>query len=671
MNPAHLQTADVAGSAQPAPAADAPATGRWPLGRAQLRLLRPLLVALPLLLLVSLFCLELMATSGAMLRGQARWFHAATEATQSLDLYARSCEKPYLQRHRQGLDVLRAYGEVRTLIRQNPPDFEAAVLAHQRADPNPLATSASQRKLRLRLTRLTNGLPWMAPIDAHWGRAGVLAQDIEVLAGRVQQHAAAHGCADAMGRLTLMADVAGVERRLAPLMADFGDTIVSMNRRVHTVLVALLVGTAAVVLLLGIGLARRTARANWQVAQATQAELDVRRQSVAALRRVMGTLGAAAAADLAATPATAASVDDILQQVQRLADQQRADHAALQAIFARSPDAFVSFGPDGRVAYLSPPFETLTGLPPEAAMGCDALGLLALLGGDGQADARLLSAPADGPAARQPWQLDLQGPTPRTLEVIPLQASAEVQPKVLCLRDVTRAQALDRLKSEFMTTAAHELRTPMASIFGFVELMRTRVMSDTRRAELMDIVHRQSRRMIGILDDLLDLSRLESRGRASLKPVRLDLAALAQEVALVHPRPEGRAVPRLVPGADGGWVLADREKLMRVLDNLVSNAYKYSPDGGEVLLQVVERRSPRGGVQVGLCVQDHGMGMTAEQLQRVGERFYRVDASGNIPGTGLGVSLVREVLQLHGGSLQMESSIGVGSRCTAWLPAAP
>ena len=94
------------------------------------------------------------------------------------------------------------------------------------------------------------------------------------------------------------------------------------------------------------------------------------------------------AAGLPATVATAASVDDILQQVQRLADQQRADHAALQAIFARSPDAFVSFGPDGRVAYLSPPFETLTGLPPEAAMGCDALGLLALLGGDGQADAR-------------------------------------------------------------------------------------------------------------------------------------------------------------------------------------------------------------------------------------------------------------------------------------------
>jgi len=108
-----------------------------------------------------------------------------------------------------------------------------------------------------------------------------------------------------------------------------------------------------------------------------------------------------------------------------------------------------------------------------------------------------------------------------------------------------------------------------------------------------------------------------------------------------------------------------------VLDNLLSNAYKYSTDGGEVLLQLVERRTPRGGAQVGLCVQDHGMGMTAEQLQRVGERFYRVDASGNIPGTGLGVSLAREVLQLHGGSLQIESSIGVGSRCTAWLPAAP
>jgi signal transduction histidine kinase len=671
VNPAHHQSGDLAGGGLSAPPLDAPAAGRWPLGRAQLRLLRPLLVALPLLLLVSLFCLELMATSSAMLRGQARWFHAATEATQTLDLYARSCERTYLARHQAAMEVLVAFGELRAKMNETPPDFEAAVQAHQRADPNPLATDPGRRELRLRLTHLTNQLPWAAPIHAHWGQAGGLANDIHGLAVQVERHVTTHGCADAGGRQPLMAGLTAIERRLAPLMADFGDTIVNMNRRVHAVVVALLVGTAAVVLLLGAGLARRTARANRLAAQAAQAELDVRRQSIAALRRVLGTLGAAPAAGLPATVATAASVDDILQQVQRLADQQRADHAALQAIFARSPDAFVSFGPDGRVAYLSPPFETLTGLPPEAAMGCDALGLLALLGGDGQADARLLSAPADGSAARQPWQLDLPGPTPRTLEVIPLQASTEVQPKVLCLRDVTRAQALDRLKSEFMTTAAHELRTPMASIFGFVELMRTRAMSDTRRAELMDIVHRQSRRMIGILDDLLDLSRLESRGRASLKPIRLDLAALAQEVVLVHPRPEGRSAPRLVPGADAGWVLADREKLMRVLDNLVSNAYKYSPDGGEVLLQVVERRTVRGGVQFGLCVQDHGMGMTAEQLQRVGERFYRVDASGNIPGTGLGVSLVREVLQLHGGSLQMESSIGVGSRCTAWLPAAP
>jgi signal transduction histidine kinase len=637
-----------------------------------LRLLRPLLLALPLLLLVSLACLELMATSGAMLRGQARWFHAATEATQTLDLYARSCERTYLVRHQAAMEVLLAFGEVRDKLNQTPPDFDAAVQAHQRADTNPLATDPDRRKLRLRLTHLTNQMPGTAPIHVHWDQAGNLAKELQGLAVQVERHATTSGCADAAGRQPLMAGLTDIERRLAPLMADFGNTIVDMNRRVHAVVVALLVGTAAVVLLLGAALARRTARANRLAAQAAQAELDVRRQSIAALRRVMGTLGAAPQADLPAPAATAAGVDDILQQVQRLADQQRADHAALQAIFARSPDAFVAFGADGRVAYLSPPFEALTGLPPAAAMGCDALGLLALLGGDerdGQADARPLSAPA--PGSRQAWQLDLPGATPRTLEVIPLQGSADVQPKVLCLRDVTRAQALDRLKSEFMTTAAHELRTPMASIFGFVELMRSRMMSDARRAELMDIVHRQSRRMIGILDDLLDLSRLESRGRSALKPVRLDLAALAQEVALAHPRPDGRAAPRLVPGADACWVLADREKLMRVLDNLLSNAYKYSTDGGEVLLQLVERRTPRGGAQVGLCVQDHGMGMTAEQLQRVGERFYRVDASGNIPGTGLGVSLAREVLQLHGGSLQIESSIGVGSRCTAWLPAAP
>jgi signal transduction histidine kinase len=651
--------------------AAAPAAGRLSLWRAQLRLLRPLLVALPLLLAVSLSCLELMATSGAMLRGHARWFHAATEATQALDLYARSCERSYLQRHQAAIDVMLAFRDVRDRLGQTPPDFKGAVQAHERADPTPLTTDRQRRELRLRLTRMTNALPWMAPIDAHWGQAGALAQDLHGLTGQVERHATAHGCADVAGRRALMADLAAIEHRLEPMMADFGHTIVDMYRRVHMVLLLLLVGTAAVVLLLGAGLARRTARAGRQAAEATQAELLARRQSIAALRQLMGTLGAATAADGVAPPDTAAGVDDILQQVQRLADQQRADNAALQAIFARSPDAFVSFGADGRVAYLSPPFETLTGVPPAAAMGCDALGLLALLGGNGQADARLMSAPAGGPGARQAWQMDLQGPTPRTLEVIPLQGSSEAQAKVLCLRDITRAQALDRLKSEFMTTAAHELRTPMASIFGFVELMRTRAMSEARRTELMDIVHRQSRRMIGILDDLLDLTRLESRGRASLKPVRLDFAALAQEVAQAHAVPAGRSAPRLLPGAEAGWVLADREKLMRVLDNLMSNAFKYSPDGGEVLLQLVQQRTTHGATQFGLCVQDHGMGMTAEQLQRVGERFYRVDASGNIPGTGLGISLVREVLHLHGGSLQMESSIGVGSRCTAWLPAAP
>lgn len=115
---------------------------------------------------------------------------------------------------------------------------------------------------------------------------------------------------------------------------------------------------------------------------------------------------------------------------------------------------------------------------------------------------------------------------------------------------------------------------------------------------------------------------------------------------------------------------ADRDKLARVVNNLLSNAYKYSPAGGAVVMQLHEGVADDGSPRVGLSVQDQGLGLSAAQLQRVGERFYRADASGNIPGTGLGISLVREILQLHGGTLDIHSEVGVGSRFTAWLPAA-
>ncbi len=639
-----------------------PAT-RW---QSVLRQFRPLLLAVVALLLVGLVCLELMATAASMLRGHARWIQASNNAIRSLDQFAHTCEVRHLRAHQSAMSVLLSYGEARRLALAAQADFAGAEVALLRADPK-----AQSAWLRLRVLRWSYALPGMDQAGRLWLDAERTVLELQDIAIQIEQHAAHHGCGEQATRFNLMVKVYAAEQRLSPLSNEFGDAFSAMHRRLQRGMGLLMLATSAVVLLVGLAMSRRAVRARQRAVAATASELAQRRRSVATLRQLLAQLQVQQGTGAGGTKGeTEADVDDILRQVQHLSDRQRADHAALQSIFERSQDAFVSFGGDGRVDYVSPAFEALTRQPANVALGCDALSLLALLGADRSAGVRMLAAPSAADGNTPPWHVDLDGPSPRTLEVIPLQSGVDVQATVLCLRDVTRAHALDRMKSEFMTTAAHELRTPMASVFGFVELLRVRAMSDTRRAELLDIVHRQSRRMIAILDDLLDLSRLESTGRAALKPVRIDLQALAQEVASAHPCPDGREAPALQLGDGPRWVLADRDKLARVVDNLLSNAYKYSPDGGAVLVQLAERRTASGAMQIGLRVQDHGMGMTAAQLQRVGERFYRADASGNIPGTGLGISLVREILQLHGGTLEIHSEMGVGSRFTAWLPAA-
>jgi signal transduction histidine kinase len=114
-------------------------------------------------------------------------------------------------------------------------------------------------------------------------------------------------------------------------------------------------------------------------------------------------------------------------------------------------------------------------------------------------------------------------------------------------------------------------------------------------------------------------------------------------------------------------VRADRDKLAQAIANVLSNAYKYSPSGGDVILRWVE---DEGCAWAGLQISDAGIGMTPQQLSRVSERFYRADASGNIPGTGLGMSIVKEIVELLGGRLALESELGRGTTVTLWLPLA-
>jgi signal transduction histidine kinase len=269
--------------------------------------------------------------------------------------------------------------------------------------------------------------------------------------------------------------------------------------------------------------------------------------------------------------------------------------------------------------------------------------------------------------------IEIERPTHRVLEVGLRLSQSEAISQVFHLRDVTHETEVDRMKSEFLSTAAHELRTPMSSIFGFCELLMVRQHSPERQQSMLSTIHRQTKRMIAILNELLDLARIEARRGADFVLETADLTALLRDAVVDYKPPAERSSPEVEAADTSAWVRVDRNKMHQALSNVLSNAYKYSPEGGAVNVRLIKAQaaSGSGDTQWGIEVQDHGIGMTAEQLARVSERFFRADASGNIPGTGLGMSIVKEIITLLGGHLDVQSEHGVGTRVTLWLPAVP
>jgi signal transduction histidine kinase len=241
---------------------------------------------------------------------------------------------------------------------------------------------------------------------------------------------------------------------------------------------------------------------------------------------------------------------------------------------------------------------------------------------------------------------------------------------VVYLRDVTAEAEVDRMKTEFLSTAAHELRTPMASIHGFAELLMKRQMSPEKTRVLAGIIHRQSAWLVDMVNELLDLARIESRRGRDFKIEPVDVAALLDDATRALASAGGATRIRMLPQATRTRVLADSGKARHALANVLANAVKYSPGGGNVLVHSVDTEL-EGRPGVAISVVDHGIGMTPEQVERIFERFYRADPSGSIPGTGLGMSLVREIMALHTGRVRVSSTFGRGTTVQLWFPAAP
>ncbi len=257
---------------------------------------------------------------------------------------------------------------------------------------------------------------------------------------------------------------------------------------------------------------------------------------------------------------------------------------------------------------------------------------------------------------------------------------------LVVLHDDTARRRLDQMRADFVANVSHELKTPLASLIGFIETIRGPAANDAAaRDRFLEIMQEQAARMRRLVDDIMSLSRIElmeheaPTARIAILPLLQNLIEAMQVQAL------GRRVSftfeRQTAEADALEVNGDRDQLIQVFQNLVDNAVKYGRDGTRVTIAFrragAERLPAREGIPrasgaVEVDVIDQGDGIAPEHIARLTERFYRVDRgrSRQLGGTGLGLAIVKHILNRHGGLLQIESQLGRGSRFTVVMPAA-
>ncbi len=356
-------------------------------------------------------------------------------------------------------------------------------------------------------------------------------------------------------------------------------------------------------------------------------------------------------------------IEDVSNQIQ--VKQKLIERTArLNATFDLSPDGFAVFDNTGQLVTTNPSLRAMIGHPPpwipldqfdhwvrDLCEDADRYSPIAQSWNDSTKHTLVLSRPQHKVLERE-IRRNLGG-------------SGET---FVYFRDVTHQYEVDRMKSEFLATAAHELRTPLASILGFTELMLHRKYSEEKRNDLLQTVHRQGLLLQNLIQELLDLSRIEARQGKDFHIVPTPLADIVRSAVngITHQELGRQVAMDTLPPL---LVKADAIKIGQALTNLLSNAFKYSPDGGEVRL-TVQQIERDGEPFAAVSVHDQGIGMTPAQLARAFERFYRADASGNIPGTGLGLNLVKEIAEIHGGTVELSSEPGVGTVASLWLPLA-
>jgi two-component system phosphate regulon sensor histidine kinase PhoR len=353
------------------------------------------------------------------------------------------------------------------------------------------------------------------------------------------------------------------------------------------------------------------------------------------------------------------ALDQLAQSLSRSMADLRGERDLVQGILNGMREAVLLLDRDNRFLLINPAFREMF------LLGSDVIGR-SLLEVIRHAELKsLLDQVAQAPSAVS-GEIEVAGIKPLRLLVHASKAGIEGG-ILLVLVDVTDLRRLETLRRDFVANASHELRTPVASIRSALETVHTAYTSDpTAAVEFLEIADRNAERLRHLIDDLLDLSRVESREfKLNIEPFPVDVA-IKNIMEVVEQRAHANGIRLHAPDIDGHLtVLADRRAVEQVLTNLVDNAIKYCPADAEVHV-----RAAVEGRYVRVSVEDRGPGIDARHLPRLFERFYRVDPgrSRELGGTGLGLAIVKHLVEAMGGSVDVQSTLGQGTTFSFTLP---
>jgi two-component system, OmpR family, phosphate regulon sensor histidine kinase PhoR len=386
----------------------------------------------------------------------------------------------------------------------------------------------------------------------------------------------------------------------------------------------------------------------------------VRRMTQSALRMARGDLEhriAASGRDEIASLGRA--LDDLAASLSQSLGALRGERDRLDRVLSGMEEGVIVVGPDGVIVLVNPALREML-LLDGAVVGQPLREQLR----HPELHALLEAAARPGGDARSA-EIDLAGLRPRRVLVHAAHLRGEEGGVLAVLVDVTSLRKLESLRRDFVANVSHELRTPIAAARSAAETLHGRARDPETTIGFVEIIERNLERLQQLVEDLLDLSRIESR-ELTLNPEPCELEALVDRVLALHRERAGRKKIDLAADRLGRLTItADRRALEQVLSNLVDNAVKYCSEGASVRVGAAVQ-----GAALRITVADTGPGIAAEHLPRLFERFYRIDAgrSRELGGTGLGLAIVKHLVEAMRGRVEVESEVGRGSRFSFTLP---